>query len=108
MPYLEIRSYRLNSDNRATFDTLMREQALPLVRAAGMDVVRYGPSEDSTDGYFLMRAWDSPQAHAAGTDAFYGGAAWRDGPREAILALLASFEEILVPVSAEAVAALRG
>jgi len=105
--YLEIRSYRLTSSGRETFDKLMREEALPLVRAAGMDVVSYGRSANSDDGYYLMRAWDSPEAHAAGTDDFYNGSAWRDGPREAILSWLESFEEILVPVSDTALAAMR-
>jgi hypothetical protein len=107
VPYLEIRSYHLVKTGQATFDRLMREQALPLVLAAGMDVVTFGPTANTDDGYYLMRAWSSVEAHAAGTDDFYSGSAWRDGPREAIMAWLESYEEILVPVSDAALAALR-
>ena len=107
MRYLEIRSYRLTSSGRETFDKIVREEVLPLLRAAGLDVVSYGRAANSDDGYYLMRAWDSPEAHAAGTNDFYSGSAWRDGPREAILSWLESFEEILVPVTDAALAALR-
>ncbi len=107
MAYLEIRSYHLIATGQATFDKLMREEALPLVRAAGMDVVAFGPTENTDDGYYLMRAWPSVEAHAAGTEEFYSGSAWRDGPREAIMSWLETYSEILIPVSQAALAALR-
>ncbi|HWB37561.1 MAG TPA: NIPSNAP family protein [Rugosimonospora sp.] len=107
MPYLEIRSYQLIPTGQATFDRIVREEAIPLLLAAGLDVVAFGPAENSDDAYYLMRAWTSPEAHAAGTEDFYSGAAWREGPREAVMSWLESYSEILVPVSDAALEALR-
>ena len=86
---VEIRSYALKPGSGNAFDVLMRAEALPLLRAFGMDVVACGPSPHEADTYYLIRAWRDLDERQASQDAFYGGRAWREGPREPILALIA-------------------
>ncbi|HSR65894.1 MAG TPA: hypothetical protein VLM17_09890 [Xanthomonadaceae bacterium] len=52
---VEIRSHALEPGLRPAFDALMRGQALPLLREAG--VVACGPSLPDADAYCLIRAW---------------------------------------------------
>jgi len=104
---VEIRSYTLHPGSRDAFDALMREQALPLLRDFGMDVVACGPSPHDDDAYYLIRAWRDFAEREASQDAFYGGAAWREGPREAILALIAHYTSIVLLLDEATIAGLR-
>lgn len=87
---VEIRSYRLLPGRRDDFHRLVQEQSLPMLHRWGVDVVALGPSLDGADNYHLIRAYDSVEALRRDQSAFYGSAEWRDGPREAILALIES------------------
>src|SRR4030095_603377 len=51
---VEIRSYRLKPDTQDEYDRLFREEALPLLQRAGVDVVRAGRLLDDPDGYHLI------------------------------------------------------
>lgn len=93
---VEIRSYTLHPGMRPMFDALMRGQALPLLRAFGVDVVACGPSPHDEDSYYLIRAWHDLAEREASQDAFYGSEAWRHGPREAILALIAHHVSVVL------------
>lgn len=107
---LEIRTYRLKPGTRDEFVRLMREVAVPLLTEAGIDTVRCGRSlvdEDGSEEAYLMRAFPSLQALEAQETAFYGGEAWRRGPREAILACIESYHSITIEAPAAAVDALR-
>lgn len=107
---LEIRTYRLKPGTRDEFVRLMREDALPLLEQAGIDVVRSGPSLVDEDGHeeaVLIRAFASLAAHRQQEEAFYGSDAWRNGPREAILACIDSYHSVALEASPTAVAALR-
>lgn len=72
---LELRSYRLYPGKRDEFHRLFEDRALPMLRAAAIDVVAYGPSADSADGYFLMRSFPSLETRRRALDAFYGSPA---------------------------------
>ena len=45
-----------------------------------------------------MRAFDSLDSRAAQEQAFYDGAAWREGPREAVLAEIESYHTVVLDV----------
>lgn len=86
------------------------EQSIPLLERAGIDVVRFGPSEAREDGhdeYVLIRAFESGDARDEQEAAFYSSAAWVDGPRQEILARIESFHTIVLTVTPDAVDALR-
>ena len=66
----------------------------------GVDVIAVGPSLDDSDLYFLIRGYASVDELQSSQDAFYGSAEWRDGPREAILALIESHMSVVIPAAA--------
>ena len=104
---VEIRSYTLKPGTRDAFDALMRGRALPLLHDFGMDVVACGPSPHDADAYYLIRAWQDLAGRQASQDAFYGGTAWREGPREAILDLIAHYTSTVLLLDEATIAGLR-
>lgn len=107
MPVIEIRSYRLKPGSRERFHALVCQQSLPLMLAWGTDVVRLGPSLHDEDSYVLIRAYRD-LAHLTGEQAaFYASDAWRQGPREAIVSLIAADHDVVMAVSEGQVEALR-
>ena len=99
---LEIRTYRLKPGRAEGFVELMRSRAAPLLAQHGIRVLDCAASldpdgEEQPDAY-LMRAFDSLESRAAQEQAFYDGAAWREGPREAVLAEIESYHTIVLDV----------
>ena len=104
---VEIRAYRLKPGTRAAFHEAVTTRALPMVRADGMDVVTHGPVANDEDGYFLVRSFASLAQLTAQEDAFYGSAAWREGPREALVSCIETFVDSLLWLGADALDDLR-
>jgi hypothetical protein len=104
---VEIRAYRLKPGTRADFHAVATNHALPMVRASGMDVVTHGPVLNDDDGYFLVRSFASLAEMTAQEDAFYGSAAWREGPRESLMSRIATYVDTLLWLSPAAIADLR-
>jgi NIPSNAP protein len=108
---LEIRTYRLKPNERAAYHRVVVEQAAPLLRRFGIDVVRFGPSEQDEDGaeeYVLMRSFNSAAERDDQEERFYGSREWHDGPREGIVSRIESYHTIVLTVAAEAIDGLRG
>lgn len=103
---VEVRSYRLKPGSGARFHDLASTQSIPMLQGK-MDVVAFGPSLHEPDTYFLIRSYESLEELRSSQEAFYGSAAWREGPREAIVALIESDETAVFWTSAEAVEAMR-
>lgn len=104
---VEIRSYELKPGTRDAFDRLMREQALPMLQRWNVDVVGCGPSPHDADSYMLVRSYRDLDEREASQDAFYGSDEWRDGPREAILALIDHYTSVVLVLDGAAIDALR-
>lgn len=104
---VEIRSYKLKPGSGPAFERLFREQAEPMVRAYGMDVVAFGQSAHDPDCWYLIRAFDSLDHLTASEDEFYGSPQWRNGPRESVLSHIESYQDTVLTLSPEAVEALR-
>lgn len=104
---LEIRTYTLQPGSGARFHALIEEQSVPLLQAAGMDVVRYGQSVQDPDQYYLMRAYDDLAHLEASQASFYGSAAWREGPREAVVAAIVHSINSVLWLTSEVIDALR-
>lgn len=104
---LEIRSYRLQPGSRAEFHRLVAEHSVPLLRAWGTDVVRFGPSLHEPDAYYLMRAFDSVDHLEQSQAAFYATPGWRRGPREAVVARILSDANTVLELPEAAIDALR-
>lgn len=104
---VEIRSYELHAGMQAEFERLFTTQVVPLMRDWGIDVVLAGASLHEEDSFVLIRAYADVSERQASQEAFYGSGEWRQGPREAILAAIASYTSAVVNLSDEALAALR-
>ena len=82
---VEIRSYALMPGTASEFHSLVTSSAVPMVRAWGMDVVAFGPSEHDPNAYFLVRAYDSLAHLTSPQNAFYSSDPWLKGPREPLV-----------------------
>jgi len=54
-----------------------------------------------------MRRYDSLSQREESEDAFYGSDEWREGPREAIIALIENYTEIVLEVDEFTLQGLR-
>jgi hypothetical protein len=88
--FVEIRSYNLKPGTRDEFHRLFLGEAFPMLQRWKVDVVAYGPSLHDQDSYYLMRRFDSLAQREESENAFYGSDEWKQGPREAIIALIES------------------
>lgn len=105
---VEVRSYTLKRGSGEVFHRLVAETAMPMLARQQVDVVACGPSLHDADSYYLIRAYDSLADRQSQEDAFYGSAEWRQGPREAILALIETYTEVVIRLDDAIVDGLRG
>lgn len=105
--FIEIRSYNLKPGTREEFERLFLVEAMPLLRRWNVDVVGYGPSLHDENSYYLMRRFDSLDHREESEDAFYGSDAWRQGPRERILACIENYSEVVLELAEATVQGLR-
>lgn len=101
---VEIRTYRLHPGSGPRFHRLLADFSVPLHHAAGIDVVCHAASVEDADRHVLVRAFDSLDQMRATLAAFYASPAWRVGPREEILALIAADMALALSMDAEAIA----
>src|SRR5262249_17331297 len=104
---VEFRSLSLKPGTREKFLRLYIEQSLPLLKHWNMDVVAYGPSLHDENMYYVIRRFDSLAQREQMEDAFYGSDDWRQGPREALLALIENYTDIVLELDDVAVQGLR-
>ncbi|WP_406043636.1 NIPSNAP family protein [Micromonospora sp. NBC_00898] len=102
---LEIRTYRLKPATTDEFVRVMREEAAPLLGRFGIRVVAAGASlvrEDGHEEAYLIRAFPSLAVRDEQEEAFYGSAAWREGPRDAILSRIESYHTVVLETADQA------
>jgi len=107
MPLVEIRSYNLNPGTREEFHRLMTDVCVPMLRRWEVDVPGFGPSPHDDESYFLIRAYASLEQRQRSQDEFYASAEWKEGPRKAVLAKIASYTSIVLQLDEATVAGLR-
>jgi hypothetical protein len=105
--FLEIRSFNLKPGTRAQFHELASTQSIPMLRRWNIDVVAHGASPHDDDSYYVMRSYASLAEREQSHDAFYGSDDWRKGPREAILALIEHYIDVVIEVDEATLAGLR-
>ena len=105
--FVEIRSYNLKPGTRDKFHRLFIEEAYPMLKRWKVDVVAYGPSLHDENSYYLMRQFDSLAHREQIENSFYGSDEWRQGPREAIIALIENYSEIVLELDEVTVQGLR-
>jgi hypothetical protein len=104
---VEIRSYALLPGTRQRFHQRFVTEALPMLRRWNIDVVAAGASLHDADSYYLIRAFGSVAERERSEDAFYGSDEWRQGPREAILADIASYTTVVMELDDATLTGLR-
>ncbi len=104
---VEIRTYRLKPGTHNAFHQAMHSRAVPMIKARGMNVVAYGPSDHEEPTYFLARAYADRAALEREQKAFYTSNEWITGPRQELVARIDTYLNTLVWLSDEAVQSLR-
>jgi hypothetical protein len=105
--FIEIHSLILKTNTRAQFHRLYIEDALPLLKRWNFDVVAHGQSLHDENSYYVIRRFDSLAQREEMEDAYYSSDDWRQGPREAILALMESYTDIVLELDEVTVQGLR-
>jgi hypothetical protein len=106
--FIEIRSLNLKPGTREAFHRLYIEEALRLLKRWNFDVVAHGPSLHDENSYYVIRRFDSLAQREQMEDAYYASDDWRQGPREAILALIENYTDIVLELDEVSVQGLRG
>jgi hypothetical protein len=104
---IEIRSLNLKPGSREEFHRLYVEKALPLLKRWGFDVVAHGPSLHDENSYYVIRRYDSLAQREQMEDTYYASDDWRKGPREAMLALIENYMDIVLELDEVTVQGLR-
>ena len=94
--FIEIRSLNLKPGMREEFHRLYIEEALPLLKRWNFDVVAHGPSLHDENTYYVIRRFESLAQREEMENAYYASDDWRQGPREAILALIENYIDIVL------------
>ena len=105
--FIEIRTLTLKPGSRDDFYRLYIGEALPRLQRWNFDVVAHGPSLHDENTYYVIRRYDSLAQREQMEDAYYASDDWRKGPREAILALIESYTDIVLEVDEATVQELR-
>ena len=105
--FVEIRSYNLETGTGEEFHRLMCEQTVPLLKKWAVDVVASAPSAHDECSYYLLRAYDSLEHRARSQGELYSSPEWKDGPREAVLALIDHYTSVVIEMDEAMVEALR-
>jgi len=104
---IEVRSIILKPGTREQFHRLYVEVGLPLLRRWNFDVVGYGPSLHDEDSYYVIRRYDSLAQREQAEETYYASDDWRKGPREAMLALMESYTDVVFEVEGAVVEGMR-
>jgi len=78
-----------------------------LLRKWSFDIVSYGPSPHDETSYYVIGVFKDLAERQASEDAFYGSDDWKKGPREALLALIESYSDVVLELDETVISALR-
>ncbi|MCS3769226.1 DNA-directed RNA polymerase specialized sigma subunit [Aeromonas hydrophila] len=107
MKSVEFLQYKLHPGTGEDFHHVMKQISIPLHESVDIDVVAYGQSEHDLDSYILIRAFDSLEEREDVLNKFYFSDAWREGPREEIIACISTSLTSILHMNKDAVEALR-
>ncbi|MEC5162462.1 MULTISPECIES: hypothetical protein [unclassified Janthinobacterium] len=92
---IEIRGYKLKLGSADAFHQVMQQRSVPLLLAAGTDVVAARSSLHSPDDYLLIRAYRDVLHRRRSQERFYGSQAWLQGPCDAVMACIDSYTAVI-------------
>ena len=97
---VEIFSINLKKGTGAAFNKLYIEQSLPMQKRWKVAILTFGPSLHDEDSYLVVRRYNDLADRQQSQDSFYGSDEWKQGQREAILALIENYTTVVVPGNA--------
>jgi len=104
---IEIRTLNLKPGRRDEFHRLFTQVSLPLLKHWKLDVVAHGPSLHDENTYYVIRSFDSLAQREQSEDDFYGSDDWKKGPREAMLALIETYTDVVLELDEATIQGLR-
>jgi hypothetical protein len=105
---LDVRIYRVQPGKATEFDTLVRNETVPLARKFGHQVVGFGPSVEDGDVYYLVRSFPTREERTISLERLYTSTEWLDRYDTVVSGLLVSYETVVFPVPGCVVAAWIG
>jgi NIPSNAP protein len=103
---VDLRIYKLKPGKRARFLDVFNHGALPMLGRHGIKVLGSGFSLHDPDVFFLIRAFASPDARAAALKGFYGSEEWKTKYDDEVLAMIDTYNVLVLDATDPAVAAL--
>jgi hypothetical protein len=100
---LDVRIYTLHSGKRDKFDSLVRNETIPLARRYGHMVVDFGPSAHDDDSYYLIRAFKSAEERVRSLASLYESEEWLRDYDDRVMALIDSYQTAVFATTPEAV-----
>ena len=94
--FIEICSLHIKPGTRNEFHRLYIEEALPRLKRWNFDVVEHGPSLHDENTYYVIRHYGSLARQGEMEDTYYASDDWRKGPREAMLALIENYIDVVL------------
>ena len=85
----------------------MQRRSVPLLLAAGTDVVAARPSLHSSDHYLLIRAYQDVLHRQQSQDSFYASQAWLQGPCDAVMACIDGYTTVVIEADQALIDSLR-
>jgi hypothetical protein len=104
---IEIRGYKLKPGTADAFHQVMQQRSVPLLLAAGTDVVAARSSLHSSDSYLLIRAYQDLSHRQQSQNSFYASQAWLQGPCDAVMACIDSYTTAVVEADQALIESLR-
>jgi len=104
---IEVRTLTLKSGTRNEFHRLFTQESLPILQRWKIDVVAHGPSLHDEDTYYVIRRFDNLAQREQREDSFYGSDDWRKGPRQALLALIENYVDVVFELEEDPIQGLR-
>jgi hypothetical protein len=93
---VEILTLNIKPGKRDQFHKVYVTQSVPLLKKWNFQLVAHGPSLHDANSYYVIRAFKSLEDRQKSEDDFYGSDDWKQGPRDAILALVDHFAYAVV------------
>ena len=93
---IEMRTYHVKPGLRDEFLRLLGSTMVPAQVAGGIKVLGPFPSIDDPDTFFFMRGFPDRSSHETMKATFHNGALWKNGLRDRLLAMLDTYDVVVV------------
>lgn len=103
---LDIRTYRTVPGGREEFLRIMADEAVPMLRRYGIEVVAFGPAVQDDDHAILIRFFISLEERKQQLERFYGSEEWLTKHDPRVTPLIERYHTVVLPASPEVAAAL--